>query len=134
MPRPYKSSHFRTEGHPAYAHPGHLVLNNREHDAHRNAPNRRKSDAGRGCCVGAGSHDNGSSECPAMQAAIRRRSATGFDTNLDSNFTTDVVADFVTDITTNLAGDKIVIPAADDSHGNCGIFCDCAAALCWRNG
>jgi hypothetical protein len=57
---------FPHRGPPAYAHPGHLVLNNREQDAHRTAPNRRKSDAGRRCCVERESHDNGDLEGPAM--------------------------------------------------------------------
>jgi hypothetical protein len=38
------------------------VLNNREQDAHRTAPNRRKKRCGKGLLRGAGSHDNGGLE------------------------------------------------------------------------
>jgi hypothetical protein len=64
---------FPHRGPPAYAHRGHLVLNNREQDAHRTAPNRRKSDAGRVAAWEREGHDNGDLEGSAMCAATRRR-------------------------------------------------------------
>jgi hypothetical protein len=83
--------------------------------------------------VGAGSHDHGGAEGPAMQAAIRRRLATDFVTDFVADSVTDFVADSITEITdfvAQLARDKTVIPAVGDSGCNCGIFYDRAAALC----
>jgi hypothetical protein len=79
--------------------------------------------------VGAGSHDHGGAEGPAMQAAIRRRLATDFVADSVTDFVTDSITE-ITELVTQLARDKTVIPAVGDSGCNCGIFYDRAAALC----
>src|SRR4029453_14203444 len=121
-PRPHKSSHFRTEGHPLMrilAIPCRTIAN-----MTLTGPRGIRAKAVREgvAAVGGGSHEHGGAEYPAAQAAIRRRLAT--------DFVTDCFADFVT----GLADDKTVVPAVGDSGRNCGIFCDRTAAQRGHNG
>src|SRR5262245_92484 len=121
-PRPHKSSHFRTDGHllmRILAIPCRTIAN-----MTLTALRRIRAKAMREgvAAVGAGSHEHGGAEYPAVQAAIRRRLAT--------DVVTFLLADFVTD----LADNKTTIPAIGDSGRDCGVFCDRTAAQCGHNG
>src|SRR5215470_13795377 len=98
-PRPYKSSHFRTEGHPLMrilAIPCQTIANMTLTVSRRTRAKAMREGV---AAVGAGRHEDGGLEGPAMRAAIRRRLATG------------VVTFLLTDFVTDLADDKTVIPA-----------------------
>src|SRR5262249_29115555 len=124
-PRPHKSSHFRTDGHPLMrilAIPCRTIANMTLTVSRRT---RAKAMRVGVAAVGTGSHDHSGLKGPAMQAAIRRKLARAGVTNLP----TDGVKAFVT----HLAGDQTTIPAVGDSGGNCVIFSARTAALCGHN-